>query len=117
MCVCVQNRGSAIAKIVGANVTKFNDKFEEKVTMYVFEEMVNGKKLTEIINEQHENVKYLPGHKLPPNIVSVLQNLYNKSSTQRKEKKNSFFYIRIILQKEKNIIYLTYIKVLTLKLW
>lgn len=40
--------------------------------MYVFEEIVNGKKLTEIINETHENVKYLPGHKLPPNIVSVI---------------------------------------------
>lgn len=64
-------RGSAIAKIIGANVTKFSDKFEEKVTMYVFEEMVDGKKLTEIINETHENVKYLPGHKLPPNIVSI----------------------------------------------
>lgn len=39
--------------------------------MYVYEEIINGKKLTEIINETHENVKYLPGHKLPPNIVSI----------------------------------------------
>ena len=39
--------------------------------MYVYEEMIDGKKLTEIINTQHENVKYLPGHKLPPNIVSI----------------------------------------------
>ncbi|KAK0168353.1 hypothetical protein PV327_002165 [Microctonus hyperodae] len=62
------NWGSAIAKIVGANATKHSNKFEECVTMYVFEEMINGKKLTEIINEQHENVKYLPGHKLPPNV-------------------------------------------------
>lgn len=38
--------------------------------MYVFEEMINGKKLTEIINETHENVKYLPGHTLPANVVS-----------------------------------------------
>jgi glycerol-3-phosphate dehydrogenase len=44
----------------------------DRVTMYVFEEMINGKKLTEIINETHENVKYLPGHKLPENIVSAL---------------------------------------------
>ncbi|KAH0560904.1 hypothetical protein KQX54_009917 [Cotesia glomerata] len=64
------NWGSAIAKIVGANATKFNNKFEEQVTMYVYEEMIDGKKLTEIINTQHENVKYLPGHKLPPNVVS-----------------------------------------------
>jgi glycerol-3-phosphate dehydrogenase len=45
--------------------------------MYVFEEMVNGRKLTEIINQEHENVKYLPGHKLPHNVVSYKQN-FNK---------------------------------------
>ena len=39
--------------------------------MYVYEEMVDGKKLTEIINTQHENIKYLPGTRLPENIVSV----------------------------------------------
>lgn len=43
---------------------------DERVTMYVYEEIINGKKLTEIINETHENVKYLPGHKLPANVVS-----------------------------------------------
>lgn len=42
--------------------------------------MINGRKLTEIINEQHENVKYLPGIKLPnnlkavPDIVEAVQN-------------------------------------------
>jgi glycerol-3-phosphate dehydrogenase len=44
----------------------------DRVTMYVFEEMIEGKKLTEIINTTHENVKYLPGHKLPENIVSEI---------------------------------------------
>lgn len=44
--------------------------------MYVYEEIVNGKKLTEIINETHENVKYLPGHKLPPNVVSMSTRTY-----------------------------------------
>lgn len=63
-------RGSAIAKIVGTNASKLEN-FDNKVTMYVYEEMINGKKLTEIINETHENVKYLPGHKLPTNVVSV----------------------------------------------
>ena len=63
-------RGSAIAKIVGANAAKLNN-FEDRVTMYVYEEIINGKKLTEIINETHENVKYLPGHILPPNVVSI----------------------------------------------
>ncbi len=61
-------RGSAIAKIVGANAAKYGT-FENTVNMWVFEEMVNGRKLTEIINTEHENAKYLPGHKLPPNVV------------------------------------------------
>lgn len=63
-------RGSAIAKIVGANAAK-SDRFVTTVNMWVFEETVDGRKLTEIINTDHENVKYLPGHKLPPNVVST----------------------------------------------
>ena len=31
----------------------------------------NPKKLSEVINTEHVNVKYLPGVKLPENIVSV----------------------------------------------
>ncbi len=38
--------------------------------MWVFEEIVNGEKLSETINTKHENVKYLPGVKLPDNVVS-----------------------------------------------
>ncbi len=38
--------------------------------MYVYEELINGRKLTDIINQEHENTKYLPGYKLPPNVVS-----------------------------------------------
>nr|AAA28591.1 sn-glycerol-3-phosphate dehydrogenase [Drosophila melanogaster]CAA32380.1 GPDH [Drosophila melanogaster] len=64
------NWGSAIAKIVGANAAALPE-FEERVTMFVYEELIDGKKLTEIINETHENVKYLKGHKLPPNVVAV----------------------------------------------
>ncbi|XP_031358876.1 glycerol-3-phosphate dehydrogenase [NAD(+)], cytoplasmic isoform X1 [Photinus pyralis] len=64
------NWGSAIAKIVGNNAARL-PQFDDHVTMYVYEEMINGKKLTEIINETHENVKYLPGHKLPSNVVAV----------------------------------------------
>jgi len=65
------NWGSAIAKIIGHNVVKHSEHFEEKVSMWVFEEMVEGKKLTEIINETHVNVKYLPKHPLPANIIAV----------------------------------------------
>lgn len=39
--------------------------------MWVYEEEVNGKKLTSIINDQHENVRYLPGIKLPANVVAT----------------------------------------------
>lgn len=38
--------------------------------MYVYEETIDGRKLTEIINEDHENVKYLPGIKLPDNVIA-----------------------------------------------
>lgn len=71
--VCVVgsgNWGSAIAKIVGFNAKRCPNIYET-VTMYVYEELIEGKKLTEIINETHENVKYLPGHKLPTNVVAV----------------------------------------------
>ena len=37
--------------------------------MYVYEEIVDGMKLTEIINTKHENTKYLPGCILPDNVV------------------------------------------------
>ncbi|KAB0378505.1 hypothetical protein FD755_010083 [Muntiacus reevesi] len=59
--------GSAVAKIIGNNVKKLQ-KFASTVKMWVFEETVNGRKLTDIINNDHENVKYLPGHKLPENV-------------------------------------------------
>lgn len=64
------NWGSTIAKIIGKNVQE-HPKFEKTVRMYVYEEMIDGRKLTDIINTEHENVKYLPGHKLSDNIVAV----------------------------------------------
>ncbi|XP_029373249.1 glycerol-3-phosphate dehydrogenase [NAD(+)], cytoplasmic-like isoform X2 [Echeneis naucrates] len=61
------NWGSSIAKIIGHNV-KASNRFDPMVSMWVYEEMIDGRKLTEIINKEHENVKYLPGHKLPRNV-------------------------------------------------
>merc|ERR1712106_844789 len=55
------NWGSAIARLVGFNAERLPDRFQKNVSMWVFEEEVNGRKLTEIINPDHENVKYLPG--------------------------------------------------------
>lgn len=63
-------RGSAVARIIGNNVKNLQ-KFAPTVNMWVFEENINGRKLTEIINTDHENVKYLPGCKLPDNVVRL----------------------------------------------
>eukprot|EP00808_Paulinella_micropora_P007908 g73788.t1 len=63
------NFGCAMAKYVALN-TQDSYLFDKQVNMYVYEEKVNGKNLSEIINTQHENVKYLPGVKLPPNLVA-----------------------------------------------
>ncbi|NXN19607.1 GPDA dehydrogenase, partial [Indicator maculatus] len=62
-------RGSAIAKIAGSNAARLGT-FQEQVKMWVLEEEGGGRRLTDIINTEHENVKYLPGHKLPPNVVA-----------------------------------------------
>ncbi|OCF36916.1 glycerol-3-phosphate dehydrogenase (NAD(+)) [Kwoniella heveanensis CBS 569] len=66
------NWGSAIAKLAGNNVKKHNDVFDDsKVPIWVFEEEYEGRKLTEIINTDHENKKYLPDVKLPENVVAI----------------------------------------------
>ncbi|KAK6344092.1 glycerol-3-phosphate dehydrogenase [Orbilia brochopaga] len=79
------NWGSAIAKILAENTTANSDLFEPEVRMWVFEEDYqlpsdhaaydpsrhsHPTKLSALINELHENVKYLPGIPLPPNIVA-----------------------------------------------
>ena len=69
------NWGSAIAKMVGENCRRF-DHFEDKVNMWVFDETVTLQDGTEdllsnVINTRHENVKYLPGIKLPANVRAV----------------------------------------------
>ncbi|NXU76322.1 GPDA dehydrogenase, partial [Oreotrochilus melanogaster] len=63
------NWGSAIAKIAGGNAGRLSG-FEKEVRMWVLQEEVGGRQLTDIINTEHENVKYLPGRKLPPNVVA-----------------------------------------------
>ena len=76
-----------IAKIVGNNVKNAPETFDQTVNMYVYEEMVDGRKLSEIINQDHENVKYLPGFKLPENVVSTHYTvLYSKKKEFKKFK-------------------------------
>ncbi|GME70816.1 unnamed protein product [[Candida] boidinii] len=65
------NWGSTIAKVIAENSIEKPELFNPIVNMWVFEELIDGRKLTEIINEEHENVKYLPDIKLPSNIRAV----------------------------------------------
>ncbi|ODO08912.1 glycerol-3-phosphate dehydrogenase (NAD(+)) [Cryptococcus wingfieldii CBS 7118] len=66
------NWGTAIARLAGINTAKHTDVFDgSRVPMWVFEEEFEGKKLTEVINTEHENKKYLPGIKLAEHIVAV----------------------------------------------
>ncbi|CAH6723543.1 glycerol-3-phosphate dehydrogenase [NAD(+)] 1 [[Candida] jaroonii] len=65
------NWGTAVAKLLAENAASRPHLFSHEVKMWVFEEKINGKNLTEIINTEHENVKYLPGIKLPKNLVAV----------------------------------------------
>lgn len=64
------NWGSVVSKIIGSNVKNMK-KFAPMVKMWVFEEVVSRRKLTDIINSDHENVKYLLGHRLPENVVAT----------------------------------------------
>lgn len=66
--LCFGCRGSAIARIIGNNALSLQC-FATTVKMWVYEENINGRKLTDIINTEHENIKYLPGYKLPENVV------------------------------------------------
>lgn len=61
------NWGSAIAKLIGPNVARFPE-FDPEIRMWVYEELIDGRKLTDIINTTHENVKYLPGIPLPASV-------------------------------------------------
>ena len=59
-----------IAKIVGYNIQSMATMYEQRVPMYVYEEQLTEGNLTDLINQRHENVKYLPGVTLPDNVVS-----------------------------------------------
>ncbi|CAG8433420.1 1770_t:CDS:2 [Diversispora eburnea] len=63
------NWGTAAARIISGNVTR-HPNFHSEVKMWVFEEIIEDRALTEIINEQHENIKYLPGFKIPENVIA-----------------------------------------------
>eukprot|EP00921_Rhytidocystis_pertsovi_P015569 GHVQ01024761.1.p1 GENE.GHVQ01024761.1~~GHVQ01024761.1.p1 ORF type:complete len:273 (-),score=27.25 GHVQ01024761.1:768-1586(-) len=64
------NWGSVIARLVAVNASK-SYIFHDEIRMWVFEETVDGRNLSEIINNEHENKKYLPGIQLPSNVKAV----------------------------------------------
>jgi glycerol-3-phosphate dehydrogenase (NAD+) len=64
------NWGSVAARIAAQNALK-HEEFEDEVRMWVFDEIVDGKNLSSIINEKHENVKYLKGISLGTNLRAV----------------------------------------------
>ncbi|KAG5359569.1 Glycerol-3-phosphate dehydrogenase [NAD(+)] 1 [Yarrowia sp. C11] len=64
------NWGTTVAKIVAENCTAHPELFEPEVRVWVREEKVNGKNLTDIFNSEHENVRYLPKIKLPHNLIA-----------------------------------------------
>ncbi|XAR51940.1 Glycerol-3-phosphate dehydrogenase (NAD(+)) [Bertholletia excelsa] len=64
------NWGSVAAKLIASNALKLGS-FHEEVRMWVYEEVLpSGEKLSEVINQTNENVKYLPGIKLGKNVVA-----------------------------------------------
>ena len=66
------NWGTAVARRLGFNIIKLDSpNIDSTVNQWVFEEQIRGKKLTEIINTQRENVKYLPSIYLPHNITAI----------------------------------------------
>jgi glycerol-3-phosphate dehydrogenase (NAD+) len=72
--VCVLGSGAfgtTVAGLIAANVRRF-DRFDPEVAMWTFEETLpDGALLSRVINDTHVNVKYLPGHALPPTVVAV----------------------------------------------
>jgi glycerol-3-phosphate dehydrogenase (NAD+) len=60
------------ASHIGEKVHELSNEYDQEILMWCKEEILDdGRKLTEVINETHENVKYLPGTKIPDNVIAV----------------------------------------------
>jgi glycerol-3-phosphate dehydrogenase (NAD+) len=65
------NYGTAIARRLAINVKERNSsEYDQIINMYCYEEKFNDRNLSEIINTDHINHKYLPNIELPSNIVA-----------------------------------------------
>lgn len=57
---------------IGEKLPELANEYDQEVLMWCKEEQLeDGSNLIDIINEKHENVKYLPNQKFPANIVAV----------------------------------------------
>ncbi|XP_073820769.1 glycerol-3-phosphate dehydrogenase [NAD(+)], cytoplasmic-like [Musca autumnalis] len=63
------NLGTALGKILAENAPSLDD-VEERVNMFVYDELFEGVRLSELINTHHINAKYLPQLQLPSNLVA-----------------------------------------------
>jgi glycerol-3-phosphate dehydrogenase (NAD+) len=69
------NAGTAFARRAALNILDKDSAgadhpFEKNVTMWIHDEEVEGRKLSEIMNVDGQNPKYLPGVSLPRNLVA-----------------------------------------------
>lgn len=62
--------GTALARTIGAAASENASKFEDTVRLWVPDERVGDQRLCDLINDRCENVKYLPGLKLPINVLA-----------------------------------------------
>ncbi|BGP18585.1 hypothetical protein JCM10213_002127 [Rhodosporidiobolus nylandii] len=70
-CIGSGSWGTALARLAAQNAGE-KDGFDEEVRFWVRQREIPGKGLlTDIINETHENARYLPEMKLPDNLVAV----------------------------------------------
>lgn len=66
------NFGSAIGNVLGRYLQEGSELFESEIKIWILEEQLEGgKSLCDEINRQNENIKYLPGLKLPENVKFV----------------------------------------------
>lgn len=65
------NWGSVIARNLARKALAQNSQLSKEVSMWVHDEVVDGRSIVDIINEDHENVKYLPDVTLPENVMAV----------------------------------------------
>jgi glycerol-3-phosphate dehydrogenase (NAD+) len=65
--------GTVVADLISVNIRRL-PRYVHKVKWWVFHEIINGEKLSDIVNNKHENVKYLPGKQLS-NIIEAVTDL------------------------------------------